>query len=71
MWPDQERSTGTVLDAGVERWNDDGTVNVMVAVDVTMKSPDGKQEFESVNRWLATAEQEGSQWKISNLLQVI
>jgi Mce-associated membrane protein len=66
-----EPATGTVLDAGVERWNDDGSVNVMVATAVTSKSPDEKQVFENTNRWTATATQEGNQWKISNLLQVI
>ena len=66
-----EPATGTVLDAGVERWNDDGSANVVVATEVTSKSPDGKQVFENTNRWMATATQEGNQWKISNLLQVI
>jgi Mce-associated membrane protein len=66
-----EPATGTVLDTGVERWNDDGTVNVMVATSVTSKSPDEKQVFETTNRWMATVTQEGNQWKISNLLQVI
>ena len=66
-----EPTTGTVLDAGVERWNDDGSANVLVATGVTSKSPDEKQVFENTNRWTATAKQEGSQWKISNLLQVI
>ena len=66
-----EPATGTVLDAGVERWNDDGSVNVMVATAITSKSPDEKQVLENANRWAATATQEGNQWKISNLLQVI
>jgi len=66
-----EPATGTVLDAGVERWNDDGSANVMVATAVTSKSPDEKQVIENTNRWTATATQEGNQWKISNLLQVI
>jgi Mce-associated membrane protein len=66
-----EPATGTVLDAGVERWNDDGSVTVMVATAVTSKSPDEKQVFENASRWTATATQEGKQWKISNLLQVI
>jgi Mce-associated membrane protein len=66
-----EPTSGTVLDAGVERWNDDGTANVLVATGVTSKSPDEKQVFENTNRWTATAKREGSQWKISNLLQVI
>jgi len=65
-----EPATGTVLDAGVERWNDDGSVNVMVATAVTSKSADEKQVIENTNRWMATATQEGEQWKISNLLQV-
>lgn len=66
-----EPATGTVLDAGVERWNDDGSANVIVATEVTSKSPDEKQVFENTNRWTATATREGNQWKISNLLQVI
>jgi Mce-associated membrane protein len=66
-----EPTTGTVLDAGVERWNDDGSANVMVLTGVTSKSPDEKQVVENTNRWTATAKQEGSQWKISSLLQVI
>jgi Mce-associated membrane protein len=66
-----EPATGTVLGAGLERWNDDGSANVMVATAVTSKSPDEKQVFENTNRWMATVTQEGNQWKISNLLQVI
>jgi len=64
-------TTGTVLDAGVARWNDDGTANVLVTVKVTAKSPDGKSAYEKANRWVATAKQEGDRWKISDLLQVI
>ncbi|BBZ50008.1 mammalian cell entry protein [Mycobacterium heidelbergense] len=66
-----EPATGTVLGAGLERWNDDGSANVMVATEVTSKSADEKQVFGNANRWTATATQEGKQWKISNLLQVI
>jgi len=66
-----EPATGTVLGAGLERWNDDGSANVMVATQVTSKSPDEKQVFANTNRWTATATQEGNQWKISNLMQVI
>jgi Mce-associated membrane protein len=65
-----EPATGNVLDAGLERWNDDGSVNVMVATAITTKSPDEKQVVENANRWTATATQEGNQWKISNLQQV-
>lgn len=66
-----EPATGTVLGAGLERWNDDGSATVMVATEVTSKSPDEKQVFANTNRWTATVTQEGNQWKISNLLQVI
>ncbi len=66
-----EPATGTVLDAGVERWNDDGSASVIVATAVTTKSPDEKQVVENTNRWAATATQEGNQWKISSLQQVI
>jgi Mce-associated membrane protein len=65
-----EPATGTVLASGLERWNDDGSATVMVATEVTSKSPDEKQVFENTNRWTATVTQEGNQWKISNLLQV-
>ena len=66
-----EPTKGTVLDAGVERWNDDGSANVLVATDVTFKSPDGKQVIDNTNRWVLTAQREGNQWKISSLQQVI
>ena len=66
-----EPATGTVLDAGVERWNDDGSVIVIVATEVTSKSPDEKQVLENTNRWTTTVMQEGNQWKISNLLRVV
>jgi Mce-associated membrane protein len=66
-----EPSIGTVLGAGVDRWNDDGSVSVLVATDVASKSGDEKHVFHNTNRWTATAKQEGNQWKISNLMQVI
>jgi Mce-associated membrane protein len=66
-----EPATGNVLDAGLERWNDDGSANVMVATAITTKSPDAKQVVENANRWAATATREGKQWKISNLQQVM
>lgn len=66
-----EPANGTVLDAGLERWNDDGSVNVMVATAITTKSPDEKQVLQNANRWAATATQEGNQWKISSLQQVM
>ncbi len=66
-----DRTTGVILEAGVERWNDDGSATVLVATQVTLQTPDGKQEFNNTDRWVATAQQEGSAWKISNLSQVI
>lgn len=66
-----EPTKGTTLDAGVERWNDDGSANVLVATAVTYKSPDQKQLFDNTNRWVVTAQREGNQWKISSLQQVI
>jgi Mce-associated membrane protein len=66
-----EPTTGTVVEAGVQRWNDDGSADILVATKVTTKSPDGKTTVESGNRWVATATKEGQQWKISQLIQVI
>ncbi|ORW00294.1 mammalian cell entry protein [Mycobacterium kyorinense] len=66
-----EPTKGIALDAGVERWNDDGSASVLVATEVTYKTPDGKQTIESTNRWVLTAQREGDQWKISSLQQVI
>jgi Mce-associated membrane protein len=66
-----EPTTGTVLDAGLQRWNDNGSADVLVAIKTTTKMPDGKSTIESGSRWVATAIKEGQQWKISNLIQVI
>ena len=66
-----EPSTGTVLEAGVQRWNDDGSADVLLATKVTTSTPDGKSTVESGSRWVATTIKEGQQWKISNLVQVI
>lgn len=66
-----EPTTGTVTAAGVERWNDDGSVSLLVAVENSGKSPDGKHDVKVATRWLATAQKEGDQWKISNLNQVL
>jgi Mce-associated membrane protein len=65
-----EPSKGTVQDLGIERWNDDGSANVVVAALTSTKMPDGKV-VEAGNRWLVTATKEGEQWKISSLVQVI
>lgn len=66
-----EPTTGAVLEAGVQRWNDDGSADVLIATKVTSKTPDGKTTIESGSRWIATTIKEGQQWKISNLIQVI
>lgn len=66
-----EPTTGVVVEAGVQRWNDNGSADVLVATKITSKSPDGKATIESGNRWVATAIKEGQQWKISQLIQVI
>jgi len=66
-----EPTTGIVLEAGVQRWNDNGSADVLVATKVSTKSPDGKSTIESGNRWVATTVREGQQWKISQLIQVI
>jgi Mce-associated membrane protein len=65
-----EPTTGTVQDVGIERWNSDGSADVLVAATTKTRMPDGKT-IESGSRWVATATKEGAQWKISNLLQVI
>jgi Mce-associated membrane protein len=66
-----EPTTGTVVEAGVERWNDDGSANVLVATKINSTTPDGKTEIENGSRWFVTAIKEGQQWKISQLMQVI
>lgn len=66
-----EPSTGVVVEAGIARWSDDGSAEVLVATRTTQKSPDGKSEFESGDRWVVTTIEEGQQWKVSNLIQVI
>ncbi|MGB9305377.1 MAG: mammalian cell entry protein [Mycobacterium sp.] len=66
-----EPTTGTVLDAGVARWNDDGSVDVLVVTKFTSKSPDGKVVAERENRWVVTAKQEGDRWKISGLIPML
>jgi Mce-associated membrane protein len=66
-----EPTSGRVLEAGVAKWNDDGSADVLVATKVTTTSPDGKTVVDTGNRWLATATKEGQQWKISQLMQVV
>lgn len=66
-----EPTTGRVLEAGVQRWNDDGSVDILVAAQVTTTTPDGKTTIDSGSRWVVTTIEEGQQWKISRLIQVI
>ena len=66
-----EPTTGTVLEAGVQRWNDNGSADVLVATTVKTIGPDGKTPIESGTRWVVTTIEEGQQWKISQLIQVI
>lgn len=66
-----EPTTGTVLEAGVQRWNDNGSADVLVATTIKSTSPDGKTPIESGSRWVVTTIEEGQQWKISQLIQVI
>jgi Mce-associated membrane protein len=66
-----EPTTGNVMEAGVQRWTDDGSAEVLVSSTINNKSPDGKTEIERESRWFLTIVEEGDQWKISNLKQVI
>ena len=65
-----EPTQGTVVEAGIQRWADDGSADVLVATKVSNNTPDGKT-IESGNRWVVTAKKEGQLWKISQLIQVI
>lgn len=66
-----EPTEGSVLDAGIQRWNDNGSADVLVATKISTRTPDGKSVVESGSRWIATTIWEGQQWKISQLIQVI
>ncbi|WP_414687922.1 mammalian cell entry protein [Mycobacterium sp.] len=66
-----EPTKGTVTEAGVQKWNGDGSANVLVAIQSATTSSADKKVTESGSRWLATAIKEGQQWKISQLMQVI
>lgn len=64
-------TAGTVTEAGVEGWNDDGSANVIVVTTISTMSPDGTTPVESGVRWLVTVDKEGDQWKISRLREVL
>lgn len=65
-----EPTKGSVQAVGIERWNTDGSADVVVAATSNTKMPDGKT-ISNGSRWVVTVIKEGEQWKISNLLQVI
>ena len=65
-----ERGVGTVPELGIESWNDDGSANVVAYTTMTTTMPDGRK-VDSSNRWVVTAIEEGDQWKVSNLIQVL
>ncbi len=66
-----EPTTGTVLEAGVSRWNDDGSVDVLAITKLMSKSPDGRLSLERTDRWTVTAKQDGGWWKVSGLIPMI
>lgn len=66
-----EPSKGKVLEAGIEKWHDDGSVSVLVATKMTTTVGNPKKPVDSGSRWVVTAVKEGQQWKISQLTQVI
>jgi Mce-associated membrane protein len=66
-----EPTKGTVVDAGIERWHDDGSVSVLVATKISTTAGEPRKPVESGGRWVVTAVKEGQQWKISQLTQVI
>ncbi len=83
QWWEQERNAiliqvakgpqieATVLAAGVERWNDDGSADVLVVVRRAIKDEDGNTVAEPTDRVVETLRQEGDRWKISNLSAVL
>lgn len=66
-----EPTTGSVLDAGISRQNDDGGIEVLVTTKLTSKSPDGRLQAERTHCWVVTARQEGGRWKISDVNPMI
>ena len=65
-----EPGVGSVQELGVERWNDDGSVNIVAVSSMVTTMPDGRK-IPSGSRWVVTASREGEQWKVSNLIQVL
>ena len=65
-----EPGVGTVQEIGIERWNPDGSANVIAVATMATKLPDGSI-IDSGSRWEITAVREGDQWKVSDLIQVL
>jgi Mce-associated membrane protein len=65
-----EKTKGNILAAGVEKRYADGSFQVIVATEIKYRSPDQKQKFDIIRRWVVVAKQEGGQWKISDLQPV-
>ena len=65
-----ERGFGKVQEIGIERWNDDGSADVVAVAEMATTFPDGTK-IDSGSRWVVTAIKEGEQWKVSNLIQVL
>jgi Mce-associated membrane protein len=66
-----EPTKGTVMEAGIEKWHDDGSVSVLVATKISTTVGNPGKPVDSGDRWVVTAVKEGQQWKISQLTQVI
>ena len=66
-----EPTKGAVMEAGIEKWHDDGSVSVLVATKISTTAGNPKKAVRSGDRWVVTAVKEGQQWKISRLTQVI
>jgi Mce-associated membrane protein len=66
-----EPTKGSVVDAGIEKWHDDGSVSVLVATKISTTIGQPRKPVESGSRWVVSAVKEGQQWKISQLTQVI
>lgn len=64
-------ATAEVLEAGLERWNDDGSAQVLVVAKTHIKGLDGKVVAEPTMRCLETVMKQGDQWKIRNFSPVL
>ena len=60
----------TLQEIGIERWNPDGSANVIAVATMATRLPDGSI-IDSGSRWEITAVKEGDQWKVSDLIQVL